>query len=333
MDKARAAAVFTGPALEGLGAFPIKAGEIELVALGENVTFKAVDGASGEAFVLRLHRPGYNSLEELQSERVWTRALTEAGVRVPIGLAARDGRDFVSVAIPELGETRHVGVTSWTEGEVLFELLDKMQDTAVFQHRFEQLGAIAAALHNQSAAWRPPPGFTRHAVDADGLMGEAPFWGRFWEHPALPSEERALMLSTRERLHGALRRLGKDPATYGVIHADLHPGNLLADCETLTVIDFDDAAFGWHIYDIAVALTHYETRPDFPSIREAFLRGYRRHRPLAEEVTALLPMFLLIRRLAVIGWLMQRPEIDPGARLDEIRALAKAQCEAFEPPC
>ena len=129
-------------------------------------------------------------------------------------------------------------------------------------------------------------------------------------------------------------RLGQDPATYGVIHADLHPGNLLADGDTLTVIDFDDAAFGWHIYDIAVALSHYETRGRIsPRSGEAFLRGYRARRELAEDVLALLPMFLLIRNLAVIGWLLQRPEIDPGARLDELRAEAKAGCEAFELPC
>ncbi len=162
MDKARAAAVFTGPALEGLGAFPIKAGEIELVALGENVTFKAVDGASGEAFVLRLHRPGYNSLEELQSERVWTRALTEAGVRVPIGLAARDGRDFVSVAIPELGETRHVGVTRWTEGEVLFELLDK----TARDRRLRRIASNSSAPSPRPCTTSPPPGARRPASRA-----------------------------------------------------------------------------------------------------------------------------------------------------------------------
>ncbi len=333
MDKAQAKAVFTAPALEGLNSFPIELGTIELVALGENITFKVTDGVSGEAYVLRLHRPGYNSLEELQSERVWTRALTGAGVRVPIGLPTRNGKDFVTVAIPGLGETRHVGVTSWTKGAVLNELLGETKDTPLFEHRFEQLGQIAAALHNQSAAWRPPAGFTRHAVDADGLMGETPFWGPFWDHPALTAPERALMLSTRDRLHAALARLGKDPATYGVIHADLHPGNLLADGEALTVIDFDDAAFGWHVYDIAVGLAHYADRPDFPAIQAAFLRGYRARRPLTEEAVALLPMFILIRDLAVIGWLLQRPEIDPGARLDALIAQAKAGCEAFVEPC
>ena len=31
----------------------------------------------------------------------------------------------------------------------------------------------------------------------------------------------------------------------------------------LAVIDFDDAGFGWHLYDLAVALIGYQDHPDF----------------------------------------------------------------------
>ena len=48
-------------------------------------------------------------------------------------------------------------------------------------------------------------------------------------------------------------RLERQPAVYSMIHADMHPGNVLVDGDRLTVIDFDDAAWGWHAYDIAVA--------------------------------------------------------------------------------
>ena len=59
--------------------------------LAENVTFKVTDRA-GSAYVLRLHRPGYHTLDELVSERAWIRGLAEAGIDVPTGLPARDGR-------------------------------------------------------------------------------------------------------------------------------------------------------------------------------------------------------------------------------------------------
>src|SRR5205814_1622606 len=174
---------------------------------------------------------------ELNSERIWTRALAEAGVAVPIPVTTREGADYVSVPVPALGQHRQAGMTRWIEGELLSDVLEREPDVHALEHYFEQLGAIEAAMHNQSSAWRPPPGFTRHAVDNDGLMGDAPFWGPFWEHPALSPAERRLFVETRDRIRGALDRYGRRPSTYGVIHADLHAGNLLLNGDTLTVID------------------------------------------------------------------------------------------------
>ena len=111
---------------------------------------------------------------------------------------------------------------------------------------FAQLGALTAAMHNQASAWRPPPGFTRHALDRDGLMGEAPHWGPFWEHRSLSPAERRLLLDARAHMREKLGRLSRDPSVYSLIHADMHPGNILVDGDRLTVIDFDDAGFGWH---------------------------------------------------------------------------------------
>ena len=119
-------------------------------------------------------------------------------------------------------------------------------------------------MHAHSETWRPPAGFVRRAVDADGLMGAAPHWGAFWGHAALTPAERGSADRDRERLHAALGRLPRDPLWFGMIHADLHHGNLLADGERLTVIDFDDCAFGWHLYDLAVALVHQQKIASLP---------------------------------------------------------------------
>jgi Ser/Thr protein kinase RdoA (MazF antagonist) len=330
MDRAQAARVFTPAAREAVKAFPIEVASLELVSVSENAIFRVTDGRDGEAYVLRLHRPGYHTLEELNSERIWTRALAEAGVAVPIPLTTNDGDDYVCVPVPDLRQERQAGMTRWIEGELLSDSLENNTEVAVAEHRFEQLGAIEAAMHDQSSGWRPPAAFQRHHVDADGLMGEAPFWGPFWEHPALTRAERGLFLQARERIRGAMVRYGKRPATYGVIHADLHPGNLLAAGEALTVIDFDDSAFGWHVYDIAVALFHQQRSPQFDAIQRAFLRGYQARRALSEETLSLIPTFLLARGLAQIGWLLQRPEIDATRYIRGAIERACAQCEALE---
>ena len=253
--------------------------------------------------MLRLHRPGYYTLDELNSERVWTRALAAAGIAVPIPLVMRDGGDYVPVPVRALGQVRQAGMAQWTEGELLVDVLERSDDAAAAERAFEQLGAIEAAMHNQSSAWRPPPGFVRHTVDRDGLMGDAPFWGPFWDHPVFTQAERALVIATRDRIRGAMDRYGRDPATYGMIHADLHPGNLLVGASGLTVIDFDDAAFGWHLYDIAVALVHQRCRRRLPGAARR-LRARLSHLPARSATMRwrCWPMFLLVRGLAP-GWL------------------------------
>jgi Ser/Thr protein kinase RdoA (MazF antagonist) len=333
MDKAEARRVFTPAAVEALKSFPIEPEPPELVALSENVTFRVTDRGDGAAYVLRLHRPGYHTLEELNSERIWTRALAEAGVDVPIPISTRGGGDYVAVPIPALGQERHAGMARWTDGEVLADLLERNDEPAAPERYFEQLGAIEAAMHNQSSVWRPPIGFVRHRVDRDGLMGDAPFWGPFWDHPVFSAPERRLVIETRDRIRGAMDRLGRDPSIFGMIHADLHDGNLLVGKGRLTVIDFDDCGFGWHLYDIAVALYHQQSSPRFEALQGAFVRGYRTHREIGEAALAMIPMFLLVRGLAVIGWLLQRPEIDVSRTIGAMKTRVCAQCEAFEPPC
>ena len=101
------------------------------------------------------------------------------------------------MTVPGTGERRFAGLARWTTGRVLAEVLRETTDTAIAQRHFAQLGALTASLHDQAATWQPPATFTRHALDADGFMGNTPHWGPFWDHPALSAAERRLMLDTR----------------------------------------------------------------------------------------------------------------------------------------
>jgi Ser/Thr protein kinase RdoA (MazF antagonist) len=326
MADGSAAETFTPAAIEALKAFPIEPDGLELVALAENVTYRVVDRRDGAAYVLRLHRPWYHTHEELISERVWIRALAEAGIAVQMPVSTRDGQEYASVTIPGTGEKRFVGLARWATGRVLARMLGETTDRKIAERYFEQLGAVTASMHDQASAWQAPAAFTRHSLDADGFMGGTPHWGPFWDHQDLTAEERRLMIDTRDRLHAALARLGQERSVYSLIHADMHPGNVLVDGERLTVIDFDDAAWGWHAYDIAVALVHQQDGPELAAFERAFVKGYRSVRPLSDQILALLPMFRLVRGLAQIGWYHQRPELDRVERFEETKAVVLEQC-------
>lgn len=303
---------YSQAARQALGQFGVTPADLRFVNISENITFRVTDSRDGAPLVLRLHRPWYHDIEALRSEHMWTRALVQAGIAAPESLPTLDGDSFARVEIAETGEQRWAGLARWVEGVLLAEVVRREPDIAANARCFAQLGTIMAAMHDQATGWTPPPGFQRHSLDADGLMGETPRWGPFWDHPIFAPAERDRLLETRDRLHAALRAYGQSPQTYSVIHADLHPGNVLIDGPRTAVIDFDDSGFGWHLYDFAVALVAFRTHPGFPTFRDAFVAGYRTRRPIADADLAQLPMFLFIRDLAQVGWFHQRPELDRG---------------------
>jgi Ser/Thr protein kinase RdoA (MazF antagonist) len=78
-----------------------------------------------------------------------------------------------------------------------------------------------------------------------------------------------------------------------------------------------------------VALFNYQGHPHYVALRDALLAGYRRVRPLDEADVARLPMFLLIRAWAVLGWILGRPELDRSAALPRLIARACEQTEHY----
>ena len=140
--------------------------------------------------------------------------------------------------------------------------------------------------------------------------------------------EQQLIESARTKVRAVLSRYEKKADGYGLIHADLHPGNVLFDGSRLHPIDFDDAGFGWHVYDLAVALFYYQSRRDFDSILQALVSGYRAHRPLSDEALERLPLFLLIRALVLLGWIDGRTELDRSEFFEHCSNLALHQAES-----
>ena len=307
----------------------IRPSRLEFVSNAENCAFRVV-GSDGGVFVLRVHRPGYHSLNELESERMWTRALIETGISAPVGCRTHTGREYAVVATPDGESSRAVGLIEWVEGTILDDELENRSDPGHVAARFEQIGAMAARIHNQSSSWDPPPGFARHEFDVPGFVGDRPFWGRFWDVPLLGARQRELFLRAREGISEILGAYPKDPRIYSMLHADLHPKNfVVTDTEKLHVIDFDDSGFGWHLYELAVALCEFEDEPYFDSITAALAAGYRAVRPLRQQDLDLLPLFLVIRRLVSIGWIWDRPELGRRARIPLLIEEACREIKAF----
>lgn len=296
-------------ARKALDAWPLAVADVQRVSVSENIAFRVTD-AQGQSYVLRLHRPEYHNHAELVSEQTWTAALLDAGVDVPVVVKAGDEQGYVLVDVAN--ERRYAGLLEWVDGDTLAARIGTGRETDV-RGSYARLGGIMAALHAQASGWKAPPGFTRHAFDADGLMGEQPFWGRFWESPHLDGGQRRRLDALRHRIHATLRGYRTDSDVFSLIHADLHAANVIVNGDRLHAIDFDDAGFGWHAYDFAVALYHHQDDADYPAIRDALIEGYQQVRPVADDTVAMIPLFLLVRSLASIGWTAARPELERNA--------------------
>ena len=310
-------------AAQAISAWDIGVTRISLVSHSENIVFR-VDSDTGQPFVLRFHRPGYHTLPELHGEFQWTAALNRSGIGAPVPRLSKNELFFIPFNLPELFQTRFVSLVEWVEGTPMADLIEREVDPSKLADYFHRVGKLAARIHNQAAAWQPPPGFERHAFDADGLMGTEPFWGPFWRQSDLTPAQRAQVIYARDQIHSLLTDYGKKRGTYSLIHADLHPGNLITTGDNVHIIDFDDSGFGWHQYELAVAISYYQDNPNFETIREAIIAGYLTERPVSQADIGLLPVFVLIRSMVSLGWIEQRPELDSSHK---VPTLIKRACE------
>lgn len=282
--------------------------DLRLIKYRENAVF-SVRRDDGTQFALRIHRAAYHSDAQLRSELQWMRELARAEIEVPRIIPASDGSLFVHASSPSIPEVRQVDMLDWLRGVPLGSLEERLENDAHANGSLHyRLGAFAARMHERGSKIRLPDDFERHRWDEDGLLGRDPVWGRYWELPALSSEQRALLFAARDEALIDLAAFGKAQDRFGMIHADLIPDNLLDDDGRLQAIDFDDCGFGWYMFELATVLYALLDKPHYQLLRDQLIEGYRTVRSLPDADLDRLPLFLFLRGTTYLGWLQTRSE-------------------------
>jgi Ser/Thr protein kinase RdoA (MazF antagonist) len=288
----------------GVGA----AASVTLVNVSENHTYRVDDPASGARYALRVHRPGYRTVRQIESELDWMDALESGGiVTPPTPIRAQDGTRVVSAAAPD-GQARNVVLFEWLDGE---DVEIDAGDAAITQ--YEILGSISARMHRHVRSWRPAPGFTRPRWDYEYSIGPRGHWGAWQDGLGMGPEELHQLQRLDATIAERLGTYGQGEDRFGLVHADLRLANLLIDGDDVRVIDFDDCGWSWFMYDFATTVSFMEDHPRVPELREAWVRGYRSVAELDAAAEAELQTFVMLRRLLLLAWIGSHHTFAPEA--------------------
>ncbi|QNE35398.1 phosphotransferase enzyme family protein [Leifsonia shinshuensis] len=297
-------------ARRSLRLFDIEDGaRIEFVNRRENIVFRVT--SDGNDWALKLHRPGYHTDSEIESESALLETLTGAGVSVPTPVRRSDDSHVAHVADAD-GNSTQVTMQRWLASAIP---LGSSPLTFTGQARptdaqLLQFGRTIALLHRCWERTGTPAGYDRLAWDAAGLSGPDALWGRASRLNGLTPEQRVTFEEAEQRLAQDLAVLPRTPSTYGPIHGDLTLENILDSERGLSVIDFDDCGEGWYLFDLATACFFLTGHGEADEMVGAVLRGYQSERSLSVADRQAWHPLLLARALSYLAWSVARPEVE-----------------------
>src|SRR6202795_4174479 len=278
---------------------------VTLLTVSENATF-ALRDPDGRELVLRVHRVGYSSAEEIRSELAWMSALRRDGVIETAGAVPGGDCPYARVVPLRAGGPARFAVA--------FERLPGTEpDSRDAARWFERLGELTALMHRHAQSWPLPEGFQRKRWDFDAMVGPQGFWGPWREGIGLDQAGVVILEKVLDVIRRRLERFGQGADVFGLVHADLRLANLLVDGTYLRIIDFDDCGFSWYLYDFATSLRFIEHEPIVPDLLRAWVQGYCRQLPLSAEARAEIPALVILRRILLTAWLAPHAEV-PFAR-------------------
>jgi Ser/Thr protein kinase RdoA (MazF antagonist) len=301
--------------------------KISLPLQSENTVFK-IEDSNGNNFALRISKEGRHHLNEFTSEYLWMSHLADIGLKVPKTVLSIEREAFVEIENTLSTKKVYACLLSWLEGQQLSSLLPVMKKEDV-KNTYKSLGGVIAKLHTAAIDWNAPKEFSRPSFDVDGLLGEEPLWGRFWEVKSINSSDRMDLNLIKDKLRIVLEGFDQDSNLFGIVHADLHSENILLHNENLAIIDFDNLAFGWFGFDLAGALWDRidvsANGGHFKTAQESIIEGYLQARPDAQEIIDSIPMFLLVRTLMLISWIDDQPASSYKHHIPKLINASKVQ--------
>ncbi|UUN30832.1 phosphotransferase enzyme family protein [Streptomyces sp. FIT100] len=283
-------------AFETLEHYAIPRNRLKLLQYEDNAVY-LVEG-DGMRHVLRMSVHDGRSAQEQSSELAWIDSLVSGkAVIAPKPVPTRSTGMVTSLALPRWPEPVTSVVFEWIPGE--------SSPASLSATAAEQLGRLTANLHEHAMQYRPPADFTRPTWGYGEIFEGGAAVTDPVAHDRLSDTERALLLQVCRTVCDRLPE--RTPHEWGLIHADLHRGNVVATPDDdVAVIDFDDCGPGYYMLDVASVLSSFLRTCDpqeYPEFTERYVRGYRSIRglpPSAERLSE----FLVMRDMIILNFVL-----------------------------
>ncbi|MEZ5359501.1 MAG: phosphotransferase [Candidatus Zixiibacteriota bacterium] len=240
-------------------------------------------------YILKLTHDSHRSLNQIRGELEWTNYLGDNGVRVPRAIPSITG-SFVE---PLNGGSSEFFTYAYEKSPGHHLTEEDWNDNLYFKW-----GEITGRMHALTKKYRP----SENAIRRPSWFDDGYF--KWVDSPEAESFEPDFLAACRRNIE-AYRGLPTDPGAYGLIHSDLHLGNLFVHEGEIIAFDFDDCRYDWFSHDLAIPLVYslQDTKFGVKDIDfitrffRKFMEGYYKENDIDSFWLSKIPIFLKTREI------------------------------------
>ena len=265
-------------------------GEIKLIRRVENFVYAAK--LEDQPVILRLTEPHHRSKSELESELDWMHYLSHSGLKIANPIFSNAQSLVESI---EGKQIFYASVFSKAQGAPL----EKKEDFSL--EILHTWGKYIAHSHVLTQKYQPKPHIKKRTD-----------WNQDTSIKiALQRLDKNDLISQRCcELTDWLQSLPTHSQCFGLVHCDLHHGNFFIHEGEITAFDFDDCAYHWFSYDLAVPLLNLQMMADenffdiaYEKLFDAYIGGYSETLSLDKIWIERLDLFVKFRVSILYHWI------------------------------
>ncbi|WP_282942778.1 phosphotransferase [Paenibacillus sp. RC67] len=259
--------------------------ECRFISNGLNDTYLLITN-SGK-YILRIYKVNWRNKSDIEFEIELLNHLISNGVPVSYPVEKKDGSYLSEFKAPE-GQ-RFAVLFTYAEGGNS----DSKESCSLYGEEVAKMHVVMEDFHSSHH---------RFAIDLDHLLTKPlqSITPLLAHRPEDIAYLESLSLLLKRRINTISSEL-----SWCVCHGDLHGGNVHFHESSLTHFDFDCAGFGWRAYDISVYLwakVRGRKKDLFQNeLWSIFLESYQKNKVLSERDLEVVPTFVAIREIWLMG--------------------------------